>query len=143
MVAVLGADRDAGFANTAGLVPGLTASSLAWGWAHNSRMANRADFVEATETARTIFWGWSSIAVLSLIERITHELRGTPYVIPDLVYSLISLGAFLILVSTGYTQYIRAQEQIQRGEHRAERRRRRGRRRAGLLTRGGCAQDEA
>jgi hypothetical protein len=59
------------------------------------------------------------------------------------VYSLISLGAFLILVSTGYTQYIRAQEQIQRGEHRAERRRRRGRRRAGLLTRGGCAQDEA
>ena len=81
--------------------------------------------------------------MLSLIERITHELRGTPYVIPDLVYSLISLGAFLILVSTGYTQYIRAQEQIQRGEHRAERRRRRGRRRAGLLTRGGCAQDEA
>ncbi len=124
MVGLVGADRESGFTNTAGLVPGLIASSLAWGWAHNSRMAVRADFVEATETARTIFWGWSSIAVLSLIERITHMLRGTPYVIPDLVYSLISLGAFLILVSTGYTQYIRAQEQLQHGVHRAERRRR-------------------
>ena len=30
-------------------------------------------FVEATETARTIFWGWSSIAVLSLIERIVER----------------------------------------------------------------------
>lgn len=28
--------------------------------------------------------------MLSLIERITHELRGTPYVIPELVYSLVS-----------------------------------------------------
>ena len=143
MVGLVGADRDSGFTNTAGLVPGLIASSLAWGWAHNSRMANRADFVEATETARTIFWGWSSIAVLSLIERITHELRGTPYVIPDLVYSLVSLGAFLILVSTGYTQYIRAQEQIQRYENRAERRRRKGRRRTGLPFRGVRTQDEA
>lgn len=124
MVAIVGTDRDAGFANTAGLVPGLIASSLAWGWAHNTRMAGRADFVEATETARTIFWGWSSIAVLSLIEEITHRLRGTPYTVPDLVYSLISLGAFLILVSTGYTQYIRAQEQMQRGAVRAHRRRR-------------------
>ena len=123
MVGLVGADRESGFTNTAGLVPGLIASSLAWGWAHNSRMAVRADFVEATETARTIFWDWSSIAVLSLIERITHMLRGTPYVIPDLVYSLISLGAFLILVSTGYTQYIRAQEQLQHGVHRAERQR--------------------
>lgn len=136
MVAVVGPDRDAGFTNTASLVPGLIASSLAWGWAHNTRMAKRADFVEATETARTIFWGWSSIGVLTLIERITHELRGTPYVIPDLVSSLISLGAFLILVSTGYTQYIRAQEQMQRGIHRAERRRRKGERRTRrLLTR--------
>ena len=133
MVAVVGVDRDAGFANTAGLVPGLIASGLAWGWAHNSRMASRADFVEATETARTIFWGWSAIAVLSLIERITHELRGTPYLIPDLVYSLISLGAFLILVSTGYTQYIRAQEQVQRGTVRANRQRRQGQRRARQL----------
>lgn len=57
MVGLVGADRDSGFTNTAGLVPGLIASSLAWGWAHNSRMVNRADFVEATETARTIFWG--------------------------------------------------------------------------------------
>lgn len=133
MVATVGPDRDSGFTNTAGLVPGLIASSLAWGWAHNSRMTKRADFVEATETARTIFWGWSSIAVLSLIERITHELRGTPYVIPDLVYSLISLGAFLILVSTGYTQYIRAQEQMQHGVHRAQRRRRKGERRSRRL----------
>ena len=129
VVAMVGADRESGFTNTAGLVPGLIASSLAWGWAHNSRMAARAEFVESTETARTIFWGWSSIAVLSLIERITHELRGTPYVIPDLVYSLISLGAFLILVSTGYTQYIRAQEQLQHGVDRAERRRKHRRRR--------------
>lgn len=127
MVGLVGADRESGFTNTAGLVPGLIASSLAWGWAHNSRMCRRADFVEATETARTIFWGWSSIAVLSLIERITHLIRGTPYVVPDLVYSLISLGAFLILVSTGYTQYIRAQEQVQQGVHRA---RRKGKRRA-------------
>ena len=72
--------------------------------------------------------------MLSLIERITHELRGTPYLIPDLVYSLISLGAFLILVSTGYTQYIRAQEQMQRGAAvRADRRRRKGERRARRL----------
>lgn len=125
MVGLVGAEREAGFTNTAVLVPGLIASSLAWGWAHNSRMASRADFVEATETARTIFWGWSAIAVLSLVERITHALRGTPYLIPELVYSLISLGAFLILVSTGYTQYIRAQEQIEDDSRRAVSRRRR------------------
>ena len=129
VVAVVGADRESGFTNTAGLVPGLIASSLAWGWAHNSRMDKRADFVEATETARTIFWGWSAIAVLTLIERITHELRGTPYQIPELVYSLISLGAFLILVSTGYTQYIRAQEHLQRADGSARRQRMRASRR--------------
>lgn len=142
MVAVVGTDRESGFANTASLVPGLIASSLAWGWAHNSRMAKRADFVEATETARTIFWGWSAIAVLTLIERITTELRGTPYLIPELVYSLISLGAFLILVSTGYTQYIRAQEQMQRGAAgRADRHRRKSERRARRLL-GGVRQPQ-
>lgn len=121
MVGIVGTDRDAGFTDTATLVPGLIASSLAWGWAHNSRMAQRADFVEATETARTIFWGWSSIGVLTIIEQLTHMLRGTPYLIPDLVYSLISIGAFLILVSTGYTQYVRAQERITEDEQQAAR----------------------
>ena len=115
VVGMVGADVEQGFANTAALVPGLIASSLVWGWSHASRMAPRVAFVEATETARTIFWGWMSLGTLTFIQFLSQRLSGAkPYVVPDLLAGIISIGAFVILVSTGYTQYQRAQEIIGR-----------------------------
>lgn len=115
LVGIVGRDEVRGFIDTAALVPGMIASSLAWGWAHNSRMAPRAEFVEATETARGIFWGWAGIILLTGIQLVSERI-GERYQIPDLLLSMISIGAFLLLVSTGYTQYIRAQDSLQRAE---------------------------
>ncbi len=111
-IAYVGRDEAGGFTDTAVLVPGLIASSLAWGWAHNTRLATKAHFTEATETARTIFWGWLSIAILTLIQWLSRRVGGKEFVIPDLLYSVVSIGSFLILVSTGYTQYQRARSKI-------------------------------
>lgn len=116
VVGAVGADVEQGFSNTAALVPGLIASSLAWGWSHASRMAPRVAFVEATETARTIFWAWMSLGALTFIQFLSERLSGAkPYVVPDLLAGIISIGAFVILVSTGYSQYQRTQEIIARG----------------------------
>lgn len=113
-VAVTGSDPTSGFTDTALVVPGLIASSLAWGWAHNTRPATKVHFTEATETARTIFWGWMSIGVLTVIQWLSQRIGGKEFVVPDLLYSVVSIGSFLILVSTGYTQYQRALADIQK-----------------------------
>lgn len=119
LIAVIGTDPVAGFTQTAVLVPGLIAGTLSWGWAHNSRMAPRAAFVEATETARGVFWGWVGVTILTGIQLLSEQIGGERYVIPELLTSMISIGAFLLLVSTGYTQYIRAQEELQDAEEAA------------------------
>lgn len=119
LIAIIGTDRASGFTQTAVLVPGLIAGTLSWGWAHNSRMAPRAAFVEATETARGVFWGWVGVTILTGIQQLSERIGGERYVIPELLTSMISIGAFLLLVSTGYSQYIRAQEELQEAEEAA------------------------
>lgn len=83
LVFIVGRDADSGFTQTAVLYPGILASTLGWGWSHNSRMAPRRSFVEATETARGIFWGWLGIAILTWIAGISDRIGGQRYEMPE------------------------------------------------------------